>query len=50
MSDNKILPTDKIILRELAKRYAEIAASEANRERERRIRQTLFIHSERARD
>jgi hypothetical protein len=33
---------DKIILRELARRYAEIAAEDVNRERERRIRD---IHS-----
>ncbi|MDR0668554.1 MAG: hypothetical protein LBF95_00595, partial [Treponema sp.] len=38
MPDTKILPGDKRTLRELAKEYAEIAASDVNRERERRIR------------
>jgi hypothetical protein len=33
-----VLPADKQILRELGKRYAEIAADEANRERIRRIK------------
>jgi hypothetical protein len=42
MAAQIISSADKTILRELAKPYAEIAASELNRERERRIRD---IHS-----
>jgi hypothetical protein len=42
MNTQIVSPNDKSILRELAKQYAEIAASEVNRERERRIRD---IHS-----
>jgi hypothetical protein len=38
MSDNEVFQTDKLILRELAKKYAELAADDVNRERERRIR------------